>query len=164
MSIEKKILDLGFQLPVSPTPVGSYVPLRVSGRLLFTSGQTARINGVRRYLGKVGADVSMEEGYLSSRDACLNCLGAIKAAIGRLDRINRVVKLVGYVNSAPGFNQQPKVIDGASDLLIALYGEEGRHARAAVGVSELPFDASVELEMIVEIDLPDVTKEGEESS
>lgn len=143
--------ELGLELPTSPKPVGSYRPLKATGNLLFTSGQTARINGVRRYVGKIDKEITVEEGYLSARDACLNCLAAIKEQIGDLDKIKSVIKIVGFVNSSPGFNQQPTIINGASDLLIKLYGEDGAHARSAVGVSELPFNASVELEMIVEI-------------
>lgn len=152
MKIEETLNDFGLELPVSPKPVGTYRPLKITGNLLFTSGQTARINGVRRYVGKIEQDVTMEEGYLSARDACLNCLAAIKEQIGDLNKIKKVVKIVGFVNSSPGFNQQPTIINGASDLLIKLFGEDGAHARSAVGVSELPFNASVELEMIVEIE------------
>jgi enamine deaminase RidA (YjgF/YER057c/UK114 family) len=96
--------------------------------------------------------VNKDEAYLSARDAALNCLASIREALGSLDRVVRIVKVVGYVNSAPGFNQQPSVVNGASDLLLELFGSRGTHARSAVGVSELPFDASVELEMIVEVD------------
>lgn len=150
--IEDKLAKMGLELPEAPKPVGSYVPIQISGNLAFTSGQTARINGVRRYLGKVASDVNKDEAYLSARDAALNCLAIIKEAVGSLDRVVRVVKVVGFVNSAPGFNQQPSVVNGASDLLLELFGARGPHARSAVGVSELPFDASVELEMIVEVD------------
>jgi enamine deaminase RidA (YjgF/YER057c/UK114 family) len=151
MSIEKKLNDMGIELPESPKPVGSYVPVQIIGNLAFTSGQTARINGVRRYLGKIGTDVTVEEGFLSARDACLNCLASLKREVGSLDKIKRIIKVVGFVNGAPGFNQQPAIINGASDLLLSLYGSNGPHARSAVGVADLPFDASVELEMIVEI-------------
>ena len=151
MLIEKKIEELGLELPNAPIPVGAYIPVQISGNIAYLSGQTSRINGVRRYLGKVGSEVTEEEAYLSSRDACLNCLAALKTAIGDLDKVERTLKIVGFVNSAPGFNQQPKAINGASDLLYELYGENGRHARSAVGVAELPFNASVELEMIIEL-------------
>lgn len=149
--MEEKLKQLGLELPQPPKPVGAYVPVQIVGNLAFTSGQTARINGVRRYLGKVGKEVSQEEGYLSARDAALNCLSALKQALGSLDRVKRIVKLVGFVNSAPGFHQQPAVVNGASELLLELFGERAPHARSAVGVAELPYDASVELEMIVEI-------------
>lgn len=150
--IEAKLKQLGIELPQPPQPVGSYVPIQVVGNLVFTSGQTARINGVRRYLGKVGRDVSKDEAYLSARDAALNCLASIGEAVGSLDRVKRIIKVTGFVNSAPGFNQQPDVVNGASDLLMDIFGDAGRHSRTAVGAAELPFDASIELEMIVEIE------------
>lgn len=150
--IEAKLKELGIELPQPPQPIGSYVPIQVVGNLIFTSGHTARINGVRRYIGKVGHDVSKDEAYLSSRDAALNCLAAIREAIGSLDRVKRIIMVTGYVNSSPGFNQQPEVLNGASDLLMDIFGEEGRHSRTAVGAAELPFDASVELQMVVEIE------------
>ena len=151
MRIEEKIIEMGLELPAAPVPVGAYIPVQISGNVAYLSGQTSRINGVRRYVGKVGDTVSEEEAYLSARDACLNCLAALKAAVGDLDLVEKTLKIVGFVNSAPGFNQQPKAINGASDLLYELYGENGRHARSAVGVQELPFNASVELEMIIEL-------------
>ncbi len=151
MKTEVLLKEMGLELPNAPTPVGSYIPVQICGNIAYLSGQTSRINGVRRYVGKVGAEISEEEAYLSSRDACLNCLAALKVAIGDLDKVKKTVKLVGFVNSAPGFNQQPKAINGASDLLHKLYGENGKHARSAVGVAELPFNASVELEMVIEL-------------
>ena len=151
MRIEEKLRKLGLELPAPPRPSGSYIPVQIIGMIAFTSGQTARINGVRRYLGKIGREVSIEDGIKSARDACLNCLSTLKAELGDLDEIKKIIKIVGYVNSAPGFNQQPTVINGASDLLQSLFEQNGMHARSAIGVAELPFDASVELEMIVEI-------------
>lgn len=151
MSIEKKLAEIGLELPQAPTPLGSYVPVQISGNLIFTSGQTAAINGERKFLGKVGQEISLEEGILSARDACLNCLASLKKELGSLDAVEKIIKVVGYVNSATGFNQQPQVINGASDLLVELWGERGRHARSAVGVAELPANSSVELEIIVEI-------------
>lgn len=149
MKVEEKLAALGLELPNVPSPKGSYIPAQVTGNLVYTAGQTARINEVRRYVGKVGAEVTEEDGYKSARDACLNCLACIKGAIGDLDRVARIVKLTGYVNGAPGFVEHPKIINGASDLLHELYGEKGRHARTAIG-TELPFNVSVEVEMIVE--------------
>jgi len=151
MRVENLIEEYGLELPNAPVPVGAYIPVQIAGNIAYLSGQTARINGVRRYVGKVGDTVSKEEAYFSSRDACLNCLAALKAAIGELDKVQKIVKLVGFVNSAPGFNQQPAVLNGASDLLHKLYGDNGKHARSAVGVAELPFNASVELEMVIEL-------------
>lgn len=151
MNVEKKLAELGLVMPDVPTPGGSYVPVQISGNMAFTSGQTALINGERRYLGKVGKEVSLEEGVLSARDACLNCLASLKKELGTLDAVTKIIKLVGYVNSAPGFYQQPQVINGASDLLVELWGEVGRHARSAIGTAELPVNTSVELDLIVEI-------------
>lgn len=151
MNIERRLLELGLELPEVATPIGSYVPVQIWGNSAFTSGQTAFINGERRYLGKVGKEVSVQEGALSARDACLNCLASLKKELGTLDLVDRVIKVVGYVNSASGFTQQPQVINGASDLLVELWGEYGRHARSAIGVAELPVNSSVELEIIVGI-------------
>ena len=152
MTIEEKLAALGLELPQAPAPAGSYIPVRVVGNLAFTAGQTAYINGERRYLGKVGGNLSLEQGALSARDACLNCLAALRAELGSLDRIRRIIRLVGYVNSAPGFTQQPQVVNGASDLLVALWGDDGRHVRSASGAAEMPVNTSVEIDMIVEID------------
>jgi enamine deaminase RidA (YjgF/YER057c/UK114 family) len=151
MNIEKRLLELGLELPEAPASVGSYIPVRTWGNVVFTSGHVASISCQRRHLGKVGKEVSLEEGVLSARDACLNCLASLKKGLGTLDLVDRVIKVVGYVNSAPGFTQQPQVVDGASDLLVELWGEYGRHARSAIGVAELPVNASVELELIVGI-------------
>lgn len=151
MNIERRLRELGLELPEVPTPSGSYVPVQILGNIAFTSGQTALMNGERRYLGKVGKEVSLEEGALSARDACLNCLASLKKELGTLDAVGKIIKVVGYVNSAPGFIRQPEVVNGASDLLVQLWGEHGRHARSAIGVAELPVNTSVELEMIVEI-------------
>jgi enamine deaminase RidA (YjgF/YER057c/UK114 family) len=151
MSVEEKLLALGLELPDPPKPVGNYRPARRVGNLVFTSGQTARINGVRRYVGKVGKDISDEEAYLSARDAVLNCLACVKWLVGDLDRVRGVVKATGFVNCVDGFQQQPAAINGASDLIEKLWGEAGAHARSAIGVNALPSNASVELEMIFEV-------------
>jgi enamine deaminase RidA (YjgF/YER057c/UK114 family) len=149
MSVERKLAALGLALPDPPKPVGNYRPARRAGGLIFTSGQTARINGVRRYVGKVGLEVSEPDAYLSARDAALNCLACIKTLTGDLDRVEEIVKLTGYVNCVDGFVSQPAVLNGASDLLEKLFGEAAPHARTAVGVNALPSNVSVELEMIV---------------
>lgn len=151
MRIEKKLAALGLELPRQPVPVGNYVPAVRTGNLVFTSGQTARIDGVRRYVGVVGQEVSQADAYLSARDATLNCLACVKQAVGSLDRVTRVVKVIGFVNAGRDFEHQPAVINGASDLLERLFGEAGRHARSAVGLSSLPSNVSVEIELIVEV-------------
>ena len=149
--IEKKLAKLGLELPQQPVPVGNYLPAARVGNLVFTSGQTARIDGERRYVGVVGQEVSQADAYLSARDATLNCLACVKQAVGSLDRVKRVVKVVGFVNAGRDFATQPAAINGASDLLEELFGEAGRHARSAVGLSSLPANVSVEVELIVEV-------------
>jgi enamine deaminase RidA (YjgF/YER057c/UK114 family) len=152
MGVEDRLAEMGLALPQPPVPVGNYRPARRTGNLILTSGQTARINGVRRYVGKVGKDVTPEEAYASARDAALNCLACIKLVAGSLDRVTQVVKVLGFVNCVDGYEQQPAAINGASDLLEKLYGERGAHARSAIGVNALPSNVSVELEMIVEVE------------
>jgi enamine deaminase RidA (YjgF/YER057c/UK114 family) len=151
-TIEEKLRELDLELPQAPKPVGNYRPARRVGNLVFTSGQTARLNGVRRYVGKVGREVSSEDAYLSARDAALNCLACVKSVVGSLDRVRSIVKATGFVNCVDGFEHQPAVINGASDLIERLWGEAGAHARSAIGVNALPSNVSVELELIVEVD------------
>lgn len=151
-TIEEKLRELDLELPQAPKPVGNYRPARRVGNLVFTSGQTARLNGVRRYVGKVGREVSSEDAYLSARDAALNCLACVKSVVGSLDRVRSIVKITGFVNCVDGFEHQPGVINGASDLIEKLWGEAGAHARSAIGVNALPSNVSVELELIVEVD------------
>jgi enamine deaminase RidA (YjgF/YER057c/UK114 family) len=151
MTVEDKLAALGLSLPNPPQPVGNYVPASRTGNLVLTSGQTARINGVRRYVGTVGKEITPDEAYLSARDAALNCLACVKQVVGSLDRVTRVVKVLGFVNCVPGYGEQPAAINGASDLLVALFGEAGRHARSAIGVHALPSNVSVEVELTVEV-------------
>ncbi len=151
--IEARLAELGLELPEQPTPVGNYMPAARMGNLVHTSGQTARINGVRRYVGVVGRDVSADDAYLSARDSALNCLACVKQVVGSLDRVTRVVKVVGLVNVGGGdFTAHSAIIDGASDLLVKLFGEAGRHARSDVGLPSLPSNVSVEVELIVEVE------------
>lgn len=152
MGVEERVSELGFQIPPVPKPAGAYVPGVIAGSLCFTAGQTGTINGKLVYSGKLGAGVSIEDGYKSAQLAVLNCLAELKWALGSLDRIKRIAKVTGFVASASGFDQQPKVVNGASELLESIFGENGKHARSAVGVAELPFGAPVEVELIVEID------------
>jgi enamine deaminase RidA (YjgF/YER057c/UK114 family) len=149
--VERRLAELGLELPQPPVPVGNYLPAARVGNLVLTSGQTARINGVRRYVGVVGQEVSEADAYLSARYAMLNCLACVKQAVGSLDRVKRVVKVVGFVNVGADFDRHPTVINGASDLLGQLFGEAGRHARAVVGLSSLPSNVSVEVELVVEV-------------
>ncbi len=150
MSVEDRLKAIGLALPQPRGPLGAYVPSVRVGELLFSAGQVSS-GADRDYKGKLGRDLSLEEGQRAAQVALLNALAIIKAELGSLDHVRRVVRLNGYVNSAPGFTQQPQVLNGASDLLVALFGDQGRHARVAVGVSELPLNAAVEVELIVEI-------------
>ncbi|MGB9886837.1 MAG: RidA family protein, partial [Moorellales bacterium] len=129
----------------------NYVPAVRAGNLVFVSGQLCLVKGEVRYRGKVGAELTVEQGYEAARLATLNALAVLRAELGDLDRVRRVVRIFGAVNSAPGFNRQPQVVNGASDLLVEVFGEAGRHARTAVGVSELPMDSAVEVELTVEV-------------
>ena len=149
--VERRLAELGLELPPPPVPIGNYLPAARVGRLVFTSGQTARINGVRRYVGVVGQEVSAADAYLSARDAMLNCLACVKQAVGSLDRVTRVVKVIGFVNVGPEFIAHSTVVNGASDLLQQLFREAGRHARSAIGLSSLPSNVSVEVELVVEV-------------
>ncbi|UCD71154.1 MAG: RidA family protein [Syntrophobacterales bacterium] len=151
MEIEKRIKGLGLELPEAPKPVASYVPAVHSGNYVFTSGQLPFIKGELKARGKMGSDLTVEEGYECAKVAVLNCLAAIKSVMGELDRVRRVVRVTGFINSAPGFGEQPKVLNGSSDLLVKIFGEEGRHSRLAIGTSELPLGSPVEVEMIVEV-------------
>lgn len=153
MSIEERIKELGIELPAPPKPMGAYVPYVKAGALVFIAGEKATVNDELVFKGKVGKDLTLEEGYEAARIAGLNCLGSLKAAVGNLDTIERIVKVVGYVNSAKGFNKQPQVINGASELLLEIFGDRGKHARVAVGVNELPSDSPVEVEMIAHLKL-----------
>jgi enamine deaminase RidA (YjgF/YER057c/UK114 family) len=151
MEIEKRLQELGYQLPNPPVPAANYIGSVRVGNILFVGGNIGRINGALKYRGKVGAAVSLEQAYEAARNCALNHLAIIKAALGDLDRVERIVKVLGYVNVAPGFDQMPKVVNGESDLLVQLWGDRGQHSRAAVGVASLSQDAPVETEMIVQI-------------
>ncbi|MFX1821821.1 RidA family protein [Pseudarthrobacter sp. CC4] len=139
------------ELPSPPVPVANYVPVRQVGNLVFTAGQTPTRDGVLTISGKLGRELTIEQGQEASATAVLNCLAALKQHLGSLDRIVSVVSLTGYVASAEGFGDQPAVINGASLILEQAFGDKGRHARAAVGVAELPGLAPVEIAMIVEV-------------
>lgn len=151
MSFEARMQTLGLIIPESPKPVGHFVPTVQIGNLLFVSGQIAAVSGQILLKGKLGADLSIEQGQEAARQALYNVLAAIRGSVGTLDRIKRIIKLNGWVASAEGFTSQPQVVDGASILLEKIFGEVGNHARAAIGVAELPLGAPVELELIVEV-------------
>lgn len=152
MSVESKIAALGLSLPPVATPAGAYVPAIVSGNLVFTAGQIPLVDGQLMATGKVGEEISPEFAKEIAQRCALNALAAVKSVIGDLDRVKRVVKVVGFVASTPDFTGQPGVLNGASEFLGAVFGESGKHARSAVGVASLPLDAPVEVELIVEFE------------
>jgi enamine deaminase RidA (YjgF/YER057c/UK114 family) len=151
MQIEAKIEAMGLKIPAASPPVGTYVGAVQVGSLLFVSGHGPRNAGGWLYNGKVGVEYTVEQGYEAARDTMLNVLGTVQRTLGDLDRVERIVKLLGLVNVPDGFTETPRVINGASDLLIELYGENGRHARSAIGVPALPNNIPVEIEMIVQL-------------
>ncbi len=150
MSASARLGQLGVALPEVAAPLASYVPAVRTGNLVYTSGQLPIQAGKLAGTGKVGAEVTPEQGKAMARVCALNALAAVNSLVG-IDAVTRVVKVVGFVASAPGFNGQPGVVNGASDLLAEVFGDAGAHARSAVGVSELPLDAPVEVELIVEV-------------
>jgi len=150
MTPEEKLRALGLELPPAPKPVGAYVPAVRTGNLVFVSGQLPMKNGELMVKGRVGGEVAVEEARQCARQAALNALAAVAAELGGLDKVRRVVRLTGYVASAPGFTEQALVLNAASELLAEVFGEAGRHTRIAVGAAELPLGAPVELEMIIE--------------
>jgi enamine deaminase RidA (YjgF/YER057c/UK114 family) len=151
MAVEGRLRELGEVLPTPAAPLASYVPVTVTGNLAFVSGQVPLEEGRLLVAGRLGADVDIQDGVAAARRCVLQALAALKAELGTLDRIRRVVKVSVFVASAEGFTDQPKVANGASDLLVEVFGDMGRHARSAVGVAELPLGAPVEVEVTVEI-------------
>ncbi|GAH56127.1 unnamed protein product [marine sediment metagenome] len=151
-NIEKKLQGMGIIIPDAPKPVASYVPCVQTGNLVYTAGQASKKDGILIYKGKLGKDLTVEEGYEAAKISIINCLAVLKGHLGSLDRIKKVVKLLGFVASTSEFDQQPFVINGASDLLIKVFGEKGKHARSAIGTNTLPFGTPVEIEMIVEVE------------
>jgi enamine deaminase RidA (YjgF/YER057c/UK114 family) len=150
-SAEARLKALGLELPPVPKPIASYVPAVRTGNLVYLAGQGPMLGGKPTVTGKVGSELTEEEGAKAARATILVSLAALRAEIGSLDNVERIVKIVGFVNSAPGFTRQPWVMNGASDLLVEIFGDAGRHARSSVGVNELPLNIPVEIEMVVEI-------------
>lgn len=151
MTYEEKLTSLGLELPEAPKPVATYVPAVQTGNLLFLSGVLPIRDGQLAFTGKLGRDLTVPEGIEAAKVAILNALAIAKQELGSLDRITRVVKVVGHVASADGFAEQPQVLNGASDLLVAIFGDAGRHARVATGAAELPRGAAVEIEVILAV-------------
>jgi enamine deaminase RidA (YjgF/YER057c/UK114 family) len=150
--VESKLISLGIELPEPAKPVATYVPAKRTGNLIFTAGQLPMVNGNLTSTGLLGKDVEIEHAYKAARICTLNALAAIKGIIGDLDQIKQVIRVVGYVASVPTFTQQPAVVNGASELLLEIFGENGKHARSAVGMAVLPLNASVEIELTVEVE------------
>lgn len=151
MSYEDRLKELGFTLPAPPKPVANYVPVVRTGDLLFLSGVLPSRDGRLVLTGKLGENLTVEQGVEAAKVAVLNGLSIVRSEAGSLDRVKQIVKMVGYIASAPGFTDQPQVLNGASDLLVSVFGEAGRHARVAVGAAELPRLAPIEIELIVEL-------------
>lgn len=152
MTPEDRLKRLGLVLPAPPTPVANFVTAVRDGALVYLSGQGPTVDGVPAIRGKLGGEVTPEQGYEAARLCALNLLGVLRREIGDLERVRRVVKLLVFVASETGFADQPRVANGASDLLVEVFGERGRHARSAIGTSQLPFDIPVEIEMIAAVD------------
>jgi enamine deaminase RidA (YjgF/YER057c/UK114 family) len=148
----ERLRELGLTLPDTPPAVGKYLPAVRAGNLLFVSGQTPTRGGRPVMTGYVGREVSLKQAREGARLAALNSLAQVVSVIGSLDRVRRIVRVTGYVRSAPGFSDQPAVVNGASELLIDLWGDRGQHARSSIGVAELPGGAPIEIELVVEVD------------
>ncbi len=151
MSYDEKLAQLGITLPAPPKPVATYIPAVLAGELLFLSGVIPFRDGTLVFEGKLGRDLTVEQGYEASRIALLNALAIIRQELGTLDRVRRVVRMTGHVASDEGFVQHPAVINGASDLLVKIFDEAGKHARVALGAAELPLNAPVEIELILQV-------------
>ena len=150
--IDARLAELGLELPDAPAPAANYVPTVQTGNLVFISGQVPN-TGTELLKGKLGADATVEDGQAAAKVCALNLIAQMKAAAGGdLDKVKRVVKLLGMVNSTPDFGDHPKVVNGCSDLMVEVFGDKGRHARSAVGVANLPFGVAVEIEAIIELE------------
>ena len=150
--VEAKLVQMGFELPPAPDPVGNYLPITRSGNIMWLSGVGSRVASGGRIAGKLGADLNLDQGYDAARWAALNLLARMKAELGDLDRVSRILKVVGMVNSDPSFTEQAAVVDGASNLFVALYGDRGRHARSAPGMAALPGNIAVICDCVIEVD------------
>lgn len=150
MRIEQELEKMGFTLP-TPKPVAAYVPAVRSGNLVFTAGQGPTLDGKPMFTGKLGRELTEEQGYKAAQLCAVNCLACVKSVISDLDKVEQVVKLLGFVASVDGFTRQPWVMNGASELLIKLYGDKGKHARSAIGTNQLPLDIPVEIEIVVRV-------------
>ncbi|QQK76659.1 RidA family protein [Salicibibacter cibarius] len=151
MTIEQQLDQLNIKIPQAPKPAAAYVPAKKVGNIIYISGQDCRKDGELIKAGKLEQDADIEEGYQAARQCMINLLAVLKSEVGDLEQVEQIVKLLGFINSAEGFVKQPYVMDGASDLLEEVFGERGKHARSAIAANELPFNTSVEIEMIAEL-------------
>lgn len=151
MNFEQKLKELGITLPEVAKPVAAYIPAIRSGSTVYSSGQLPMVSGALKYKGRLGDNISLEDAYQAARICALNALAAVCSVAGGIDAIEKIVRITGYVSSTPEFTDQPKVVNGASELMLAIFGDAGRHARSAVGVSALPLGAPVEVELIVQL-------------
>ena len=149
--IDEKLKSLNIEIPTPPKPAGSYIPVVISNNLVFVSGQIPIQDGKVAYTGKIPTQKSIEEGQKAARVCVINALAQLKTALGSLDKIKKIVKVSGFVNSTSDFTYHPKVINAASDLLFEIFGQNGQHSRIAVGVASLPLDSTVEIDMVIEI-------------
>jgi enamine deaminase RidA (YjgF/YER057c/UK114 family) len=149
--IDEKLASLDIVLPIPPKPAGSYIPVVKTGNLVFVSGQIPMKEGQVQFKGQVPTDISVEEAQMAARLCIINVMAQIKSELGTLDKISRIVRVSGFVNSSPEFYEQPKIINAASDLLFEIFGEKGKHTRIAVGVASLPLNSAVEIDLIAEI-------------
>lgn len=152
MSAEAKLAELGLELPPAPAPAGNYLPTVRAGNLLYVAGTLALKDGQVTHAGQVGKEQTVESAYDAARTAALNSLAALKAGAGGLDKVKRIVLVNGFVNAVPGFAESPQVLNGASDLFVAVFGDKGKHARAAVAVAGLPRGSTVEIQVIAEVE------------
>ena len=150
-TVESKLMNMGYQLPPPPAPIGNYLSATRSGNIMWMAGVGSRKADGTRIAGKLGADLSVDQGYEAARWCALNLLSRMKAELGDLDKVTRILKVVGMVNSAPDFGEQARVVDGASDLFVALYGDPGRHSRSAPGMGALPGNTAVIVDCVIEV-------------
>lgn len=149
--VEERIRQLGYELPDPPKPVASYVPATRVGNIIYISGQGVTKDGMPLMQGHIGAELTCQDGYKAAEICAVNALSVLRDEIGDLDKVKKIIKVLGFVNSAPGFDEQPLVINGFSDFIEKVFGEQGKHARSAISANELPFGTPVEVEMIVEV-------------
>lgn len=149
--VEERIRELGYELPNAPKPVASYVPATRVGNIIYISGQGVTRDGTPLMLGHIGEELTCQDGYKAAEICAINALSVLREEIGDLDKVEKIIKVLGFVNSAPGFDEQPLVINGFSDFIEKVFGEKGKHARSAISANELPFGTPVEVEMIVEV-------------